>query len=255
MRKTVTAAVLLALAVYLGLCVALYAFQRSLVYFPQPRAVGGTENLMALPTADASVLVTVRPHAGSKALIYFGGNAEDVSQNLPSFAEAFPEHAIYLLHYRGYGGSGGKPSEEAIQRDALTLFDLVHASHPQIAVVGRSLGSGVAIRLASQRPAARLVLITPYNSIEELGQKQFPIFPIRWLLQDKYRSWRYAQHIAVPTLVLIAEHDEVIPRWSSMKLYRQFKPGVAKLEVIAGRGHNDISASADYLTLLGQALP
>lgn len=254
MTRSLIGVVLLAAALYLGLCLALFLFQSSLIYFPQPRAIGGPERLLMLPVTDQKIAVTVRPLASAKALIYFGGNAEDVSRSLPSFAEAFPDHALYLLHYRGFGDSTGKPAEEAIQQDALALFDKVRALHAEVALVGRSLGSGVAIRLASQRPAARLVLVTPYNSILELAQRQFPIFPVRWMLRDKYESWRYAPAIAVPTLVIAAEHDEVIPRWSTEKLIGQFRSGVARVEVIAGTGHNDIGESPEYLRLLRAGL-
>jgi pimeloyl-ACP methyl ester carboxylesterase len=240
------------IALYLVLCMALWVFQRALIYYPQPRSVASA--LLTLPRSDAQVLVSVREHEGPKALIYFGGNAEDVSRNLPSFSAAFADHALYFLHYRGFGGSSGSPTEEAIQRDALGLFDEVYARHPQVTLVGRSLGSGVAVRLASQRPASRLVLITPYNSLEELAARQFPIFPVRWLLQDRFESWRYAREISVPTLLMAAEHDEVIPRSSTQRLFEHFAPGVAVLRVIPGVGHNSISASADYLRLLREAL-
>jgi pimeloyl-ACP methyl ester carboxylesterase len=141
-----------------------------------------------------------------------------------------------------------------ISRDALTLFDLVYATHPHITVVGRSLGSGVAVRLASQRPAARLVLITPYNSVEELAAWQFPIFPVKWLLKDTFESWKYAAHITVPTLLIAAEHDEVIPRSSTERLFTHFAKGVASLKVIPGTGHNSISESPEYLKVLGGGL-
>jgi pimeloyl-ACP methyl ester carboxylesterase len=236
------------------LCIALFVFQRALIYYPQPRTIDTPESLLALSVADAQVLVTVRPHDGPKALIYFGGNAEDVSRSLPGFSQAFADHAIYLLHYRGYGGSTGSPSEEAIQRDAMTLFDYVYNSHPDIAVIGRSLGSGVAVRLASQRPASRLILITPYNSLEDLAARQFPWFPVKWLLQDKFESWKYAAHITVPTLLVAAEHDEVIPRASTDRLYTHFAKGVATLLVIPDTGHNSISESPNYLQMLGTAL-
>ncbi|PZW63115.1 MULTISPECIES: alpha/beta hydrolase [unclassified Pseudomonas] len=239
---------------YLLLCVALFVFQRALIYYPQPRAIDTPESLLTLSVADAQVLVTVRPHDGPKALIYFGGNAEDVSRSLPGFSQAFADHAIYLLHYRGYGGSTGSPSEEAIQRDAMALFDYVYNSHPDIAVIGRSLGSGVAVRLASQRPASRLILITPYNSLEDLAARQFPWFPVKWLLQDKFESWKYAAHITVPTLLVAAEHDEVIPRASTDRLYTHFAKGVASLQVIPDTGHNSISESPNYLKMLGAAL-
>ncbi|NQD91069.1 hypothetical protein HP532_00200 [Pseudomonas sp. CrR25] len=254
----------LVVALYLGICLALWVFQRSLIYFPQPRAVDSPATILRLPQSDVEVLVSVWPHDGPDALIYFGGNAEDVSLNLPALTQTFPDHALYLLHYRGYGGSAGAPSEEAIQRDALALFDHVRAAHPRVAVIGRSLGSGVAVRLASQRPVAQLVLVTPYYSLEELAVAQFPALPVRWLLKDRFESWRYAARITVPTLLILAEHDEVVPRASSAKLYGHFPPGVARLSVIPGTGHNSLSESPRYLALLqgglsadkpGQAAP
>ncbi|AYC31595.1 hypothetical protein D3880_03935 [Pseudomonas cavernae] len=254
MSRTLVSLFALVAVLYLGLCAALFVFQRALIYHPQPRAIGAPATLLKLSVADADVLVSVRPHDGPNALIYFGGNAEDVSLSLPTFSQAFPDHAIYLLHYRGYGGSSGSPSEDSIQRDALALFDQVYAAHPRIAVVGRSLGSGVAVRLASQRPASRLILITPYNSLQELAANQFPYFPVKWLLQDKFESWKYASRIAVPTLLIAAEHDEVIPRSSTQKLYTHFANGVASLRVIPGTGHNSISESPQYLKVLGAAL-
>ncbi len=254
MPRTLMTILAIAVLLYLALCAALFVFQRSLIYFPQPRTVGGAETLMTLSVADAQVLVSVRPHAGPKALIYFGGNAEDVSRNLPEFSQAFPEHALYLMHYRGFGGSTGSPSEEAIQRDAMTLFDSVYGEHPQITVMGRSLGSGVAVCLASQRPATRLVLITPYSSLKDLAVRQYPIFPVKWLLKDTFESFKYAAHINVPTLLVMAENDEVIPRASTEALLEHFAPGVATLKVIPGAGHNSLSDSPGYFKLLAEGL-
>ncbi len=235
------------LLLYAAACAALYTFQRSLIYFPQPAAHGGRAATMTLPVDGADIRVTVRAHAGPKALIYFGGNAEDVSASLPSFSRAFPDYAIYLLHYRGYGGSAGKPSEAAIHADARALFDKVHQDHPEIALVGRSLGSGVAVRLASARPATRLVLVTPYDSIAAIAAQQFPYFPVRWLLTDKFESARLAPAIRVPTLILQAEQDEVIPGASTARLHAAFGDGVARLVVIRATGHNTISDTSQYL--------
>ncbi|KAA0980436.1 alpha/beta hydrolase [Pseudomonas sp. ANT_H12B] len=254
MSRTLVSLVIIVVVVYLALCAALFVFQRALIYFPQPRAIETTTTPLTLSVDDEHVLVSVRPREGPNALIYFGGNAEDVSRSLSEFSQAFPDHALYLLHYRGFGGSSGAPSEEAIARDAMTLFDLVYASHPHIAVVGRSLGSGVAVRLASLRPAARLILITPYNSLGELAARQYPIFPVKWLLKDKFESWKYAAHITVPTLLIAAQNDEVIPGSSTERLYTHFAKGVASLKVIPGVGHNSISESPEYLKLLGEGL-
>ena len=248
-RKMVTLITVAAFA-YLGLCALLFFFQRSMIYFPQPRSHGSGSTTITLSTDGARVLVTARPHPGPNALVYFGGNAEDVSYSLPSLSAAFPDHAIYLMNYRGYGGSSGTPSERALFADAIALFDKVRTEHESIVAVGRSLGSGVAVHLASVRPVARLVLITPYDSLQELAARQFPFFPVRWLLQDKFESWRYAARVASPTRVIAAEHDEIIPRASTEALYARFREGVASLEVVVGTNHNTISESSEYIPLL-----
>jgi pimeloyl-ACP methyl ester carboxylesterase len=251
LRYALTALILLA-AAYLALCALLFFFQRSLIYFPQPRTLmPGTETLR-LETEAGPVLVTVRRGAGPQALIYFGGNAEDVSWSVPTLAAAFPEHSLYLLHYRGYGGSAGTPSQAALFADALALHERVRSQHAQITVVGRSLGSGVAVFLASQRPVARLVLVTPYDSIQALAAQHFPLFPIRWLLRDKFESGLYASQVPAPTLLLAAEHDEVISLASTRALLAHFPQGVARMEIIAGQDHNSISESAAYVPLLGR---
>jgi uncharacterized protein len=239
---------------YAGLCAALFFFQRSLIYFPQAGASDDGATTLTLPTAAGRVVVSTRPTDGLSALIYFGGNAEDVSVNMASFAVGFPDRAIYLLHYRGYGGSSGNPSEQGLFADALTLFDQVHSEHPDVVVVGRSLGSGVAVYVSSLRPVTRLVLITPYDSVQELAAQQFPFIPVRWLLLDKFESWRYAPRVTAPTVIVTAEHDEMIPRASSELLQSRFKSGLATFKVVAGTGHNTISESAEYIRLL-QGLP
>jgi pimeloyl-ACP methyl ester carboxylesterase len=254
MSRTLMSLVVFIVAVYLVLCAALFVFQRSLIWFPQPAAVVSADSRLRLSMPDAEVWVTARERSGSRALIYFGGNAEDVSRNLPEFTEAFPDYALYFLHYRGFGGSTGSPSEAAIAEDALALFDQVYASHPQIAVIGRSLGSGVAARLASQRPVQNLILVTPFNSLEEIAERQYPWVPVKWLLKDRFESGKYAAHIRVPTLLLAASDDEVIGRSSTQRLFESFPQGVATLKVVPDSGHNSISEREQYLQWIGDVL-
>ena len=244
-KKLLWLLVLLAL-LYVALCALLFAFQQSLIYMPRPRAPVSGATMLTLKTAAGDVLVTARPLAGDKAVVYFGGNAEDVGPSLPRLAQAFPDHAIYLLHYRGYGGSAGEPSEAALVADALQLVDEVQARHPQITVIGRSLGSGVAVQVAARRTLARLALVTPYHSVLELGRERFWFVPVRWLLRDRYESWTYAPRIHAPTTIIVAAHDQVIPRRSTDLLTAAFPPGVARQVVIDGAGHNDIGLSEEY---------
>ncbi|MBR7198189.1 hypothetical protein [Pseudomonas sp. 14A] len=254
MSRTLMSLVVFIIAVYLVLCAALFVFQRSLIWFPQPAAVVAADSRLKLSMPDAEVWVTTRERSGSQALIYFGGNAEDVSRNLPEFTEAFPDCALYFLHYRGFAGSTGSPSEAAIAEDALALFDQVYASHPQIAVIGRSLGSGVAVRLASQRPVQNLILVTPFNSLEEIAARQYPWVPVNWLLKDRFESGKYAAHIRTPTLLLAASDDEVIGRSSTQRLFENFPAGVATMKVVPDSGHNSISEREQYLQWLGDVL-
>jgi pimeloyl-ACP methyl ester carboxylesterase len=234
---------------YAGLCLALNLMQRSMLYFPQPRSeVPGTE-LMRLQT-EVELLVTVAGRARPSALIYLGGNAEDVGQSVPELAAAFPTHAIHALHYRGYGGSGGAPSEAALVGDALALVDQLQPRYAEFVLVGRSLGSGVAVQVASQRQVARLILLTPYDSLDNVAARHYPIFPVRWLLRDRFRSWQHAAVIQAPTLIVAAEQDQVIPPAHAEALHQHFPPGVARLETLAGADHNDLTLHPRYSPLL-----
>jgi uncharacterized protein len=241
-----------AIGLYALACLGLFLAQRSLIFFPQPRRFGGDASVMKMKVNDTQLVVSARQHAGSDAVLYFGGNAEDVSGSLPSVSAAFPDHAVYLLHYRGYGGSAGKPTQADLFADALALFDKLHAEHPNITLIGRSLGTGVATHVASHRPAVRLVLVTPYDSIAGIAAEQFPMFPVNFLLTDKFETWRDAPQVTVPTTIIAAQNDEMIPSASSRLLLSRFKPGVARYVEIPDAGHNTISDSPAYPPALVQ---
>jgi len=247
--RTILTVLAIAALIYIALCLMLFLAQRTFIYYPQPKSAANNSATLTLTVDDARVLVSTRPHPGPDAVIYFGGNAEDVSRSLPTLVEAFPERAVFALNYRGYGGSAGRPSETALIDDALVLFDRVRIDHPHI-VIGRSLGSGVAVRVASERAVERLVLVTPYDSLLKLAASQFRYFPIRWLLLDKFESWRYAPKVNAPTRLIAAQHDEVIPLASTKSLYAHMPQSRATLTVIPGVGHNDISESAEYIPAL-----
>ncbi len=219
---------------YLALCGMLFLFQRSLLYHPPAESVGPVVDLQGMP-------VSMRALKSPQAVLYFGGNAEDVARSLPEFAAAFPEHAVYLAHYRGFGGARGTPTEEGLTEDALALFDILFEKHTQVTVIGRSLGSALAVRVASEKQVARLVLITPFDSILDVGERTFPLLPMRWIVKDQYLSSVYAPGVSVPTLIITAERDEMIPRASTELLLSRFARGVARQVVIAGAGHNSIS--------------
>jgi uncharacterized protein len=228
----------------------LFVFQRSFIYFPQPRSATDNSAILTLNVEGEQILVSKRAGRGSDAVIYFGGNAEYVTYSLPALEEAFPERSIYALNYRGYGGSTGKPSEAAIIKDALNLFDRIHTDHPHIIVIGRSLGSGVAIQVASLRPVERLVLVTPYDSLLNIAADRFHFLPLRWLMLDKFESWRFAPRVNARTSVIAAQHDEVIPFASTQVLLKYLPPSLTTLTVIPNVAHNSISESLEYIPSL-----
>jgi uncharacterized protein len=236
----------IAVLVYVGLCGIMFFAQRSLIYYPQPRLNRDGVALMRLEIEAGAVLVSTRPVKGADAVIYFGGNAEDTSLALRDFEDAFPQASIYLMHYRGYGGSAGKASEDALFADGLKLFDRVHAEHANVTVVGRSLGSGVAVKVASERPAARLVLVTPFGSLADVAAAQYPFLPVRLLMRDRYDSWKYAGKVTSPVRMIVAERDEIIPRASTERLRTRFGKTNVSYVVIPGAGHNSISDDAQY---------
>jgi pimeloyl-ACP methyl ester carboxylesterase len=249
MRAFLSLLALAALA-YLGLVVWIYATQRAQIYFPVPESRHPGAEALWLENQAGRIKVWHVARAGSRALIYFGGNAEDVSGNIESFTAAFPKHSLFLVNYRGYGGSTGRPSEAGLNADALAVFDHVQQAHGDIAVMGRSLGGGVAVALASQRPVDRLVLVTAYDSLVNVAREYFGWLPVGLLLKDRYDSVGLAPEVDAPVLIVIAAKDEIISRPRSEALAAAFAPGQARRAIVAGATHNTLDLSPAYLEVV-----
>jgi hypothetical protein len=246
MKSTFISLLAMAALVYFCFCLYLYLFQRSFIYFPTPAGDRDPAEELWLES-DRERIRIWRLHAGKRdAILYFGGNAEDVSLNVREFSSWFPEQAIYLVNYRGYGGSTGSPTEAALLRDAEVVFDHARAGHANVSVIGRSLGAAVAVSLAAEKDIARLALITPFDSLAALARDFYPIFPTTILLKDKYDSIGRADRIRVPVLILIAEHDDIIPRESPERLAGAIARSLVTLQVVEGTSHNTIGTSPVY---------
>ena len=249
MKHLFSAVILLSLLCYIGFGVYLFLKQRSFIYFPVQYGSGSYEEL-TFENQSESIAATVINKAKSDAIIYFGGNAENVDFNVPDFQRTFSEHAVYLVKYRGYGSSTGKPTEAGIYSDALHIFDQISKKHTSVSVIGRSLGGGVATYLAVQRSIDKLILVTPFDSVKSVAQKLFPIYPLGWLLKDHYNSLERVASIDVKTLIIIAENDQVIAREHSNRLVSGFKPELVQYNIISDRGHNDLSDTDRYFLML-----
>jgi pimeloyl-ACP methyl ester carboxylesterase len=244
----------LAAAGYIALCGLLYSQQDRMIY---PGATDSNPSgFKSFRVQSGSALLKVwELHSGAgRALLYFGGNGEDLGAFLPDFDKAFPDRAIYFMNYRGYGGSTGTPSESALVADAQATYDAIRQKHEKIAVMGRSLGTGVAVALAATRDVEKVVLVTPFDSIANVAAKLYPWMPVRWLIKDDYDSVKRISGVRVPVLAVIAEHDESIGRAHSDALVAAIPEGVRHSIVIPGGTHNDLGDYQQYLAIVRRFL-
>lgn len=239
--------------IYFSLAALLFVFQRSLLYLPSAEYAHDYEQI-TLTTEGANIRVIVLNAGKPSALLYFGGNAEAVVFNAQAMSTNFPNKTIYLVNYRGYGGSSGRPTEAGLFLDALKIFDHFSSAHQNIAVIGRSLGSGVAMYLAANRPVNKVVLVTPFDSILAVAKNQYPIFPIALLLKDKYDSVALANRVTQAVLVIAGGRDSLIPLSHSNNLLAAIGPDNSQILVIEQASHNNITQFAEYYESLNQFL-
>lgn len=250
MQSTIISLLSITAVAYVGLGLLLYTIQRSILFYPTPEIGGyGAETLRI--DSEGESLKVLRVNGGrERAILYFGGNAEQVAGNIPVFERLFDDATLYLVNYRGYGGSSGSPTERALYDDATAVYDYLAAAHERFAVIGRSLGASVATYLASMRGVDKLVLVTPPDSIENVAANHYPFYPVSLLLKDKFRTIDYVDTIAAPTLIIMAENDRIIPRESTEALIAAFGDHELTTVTLPRTDHNTIDWSPTYTKLL-----
>jgi hypothetical protein len=233
--------------IYLGLCAWVFVTQRSQMYFPTPAVEHPGAEVVWLESHGERLKLWAVRRPGVEALVYFGGNAEDVAGSIDEFSAAFPRHSLYLVNYRGYGGSSGHPTEQGLFEDALAVYEFAKERHSEVSVMGRSLGSGVAVYVASQRQVSRLVLVTAFDSMANVAKAHFRWLPVGVLLRDRYDSASRAADVQAPVLIVAAGEDEIIPRARSEALAAAFEPQQVQAVAVPGVGHNTLDLSPEYL--------
>lgn len=253
---------------WLGLLTTLSARQRHLVFNPirmreveHPRSVAHRTRSIVLRSSDGTRLSgwlliphEPGPHPG---VIYFGGRSEEVSWVVRDAGSMFPRMAVLVMNYRGYGDSHGEPGERQMIEDGLMLFDWLsghlHVDRARIALVGRSLGSGVAIQVAVDRPVAAIALITPYDSILAIAKRRFKSLPISLILKHRFESVKHAEKISAPVLVLRAEFDTVVPHLHTDLLVSKLTT-VLLDQMISNSNHQNIPYLPDTQTRVAEFL-
>lgn len=250
------------LAIPLLLYPFLYFFQEKLLFYPaplDPDTVGwlhsrhaGSELSLAVTGGQSLHGWFIREkQPDAPVVIYFGGNSEDISWPLAAKKE-LPGCSMLAMAYRGYGMSTGAPSESALFADALAIYDYVAQNGippHRIILMGRSLGSGVAVYLASHREVAALVLVTPYDSITAVAQSVYPYAPMKFLLKHPFDSLSRASAIKKPVLILSAGEDRVIPPQHAETLARAWG-GPVQRHTFPRAAHDSIADETRYWPII-----
>ena len=250
---------------YASLGVGLWVLQERMLFFPQP-----VSERSAFELADKSTYFVVpgavlkgwlQPASGTgqgpcQLLMYFGGNSEEVSIGWHAHAWHMNMAQLYV-NYRGFGDSSGEPGDATMGDDALAVFDAVTARldlpPESVCVIGRSMGSHPATRIAAHRDIARLVLITPFDSVLNMARQRFPIFPVSWMLRHPLDNLQAAPKVRARTLFVLAEKDLVVPHRYSRNLIEHW--GAPYQEItIEGTRHNNVIGSIHYLGAVNQFL-
>ena len=251
----------LALAIALGyvaIGALVWLAQERLMFFPRP-ALGRAgpppgwqieEVKIAARDGTALAGVLVRPStARGPLVIYFGGNAEEVTESASTVHETYGERPVLLVNYRGYGASAGSPGEKAIVADAVEIFDWAtrrsDVDPARVAVHGRSLGSGVAVQLAAARPARCVVLTSPFASALDVARGAYPWLPVALLMRHPFDSLAHARSLTMPALVLIGTRDNTIAPEQSERLAAAWAGPVERVR-LEGFGHNDLALHPAY---------
>ena len=207
---------------YLGLGALMFFAQRALMYFPErtrtPPSLAGLPQAeeVTLDTADGERVIVwhVPPRGDKPVVLYFHGNGGSLRYRVARFRTLVESGAgLLALSYRGYGGSTGVPSEAGLIADAAALYQYAVSRYApeRLALWGESLGGGVAVALAAEHQIGRLILESPFTSAADVAQRAYPIFPVRWLMHDQFRSDQRIRRVTAPVLILHGERDAVVP--------------------------------------------
>jgi fermentation-respiration switch protein FrsA (DUF1100 family) len=269
MSWTIVAAAIL---IYAGILILLRVYESKLIYFPGPErtlaappsSLGLPVQRVEIPTEDAVQLVAwiipAEPRS-SLWLLICHGNAGNLSEfDRPLHYAGLRQLGLNLLafDYRGYGESGGAPSETGLYRDASAAYRYLtnqRGVNPEhVIMFGHSLGSAVAIDLASRVPAAGLIVEGAFTSATDRGQELYPYIPVRWIAASRFGSIEKIRSVTVPKLFLHATEDEVIPLAHGRRLYEAAPAPKTFVELRGGHGDAFDVDSARYFGSIAKFL-
>lgn len=243
--------------VYSAVVALVYFRQEQLMFYPRASIpaieLRYRDHAISFETEDAELHGWFFPSSRRErpTLVYYGGNGEELSGSIADIRALGDYHHV-IVNYRGYGRSSGSPGEKTLQSDALFILDSLESqgkiSLENTFILGRSLGSAIAAHVAANRTTRGLILVSPFDSIEAIASDLYFFLPVRWLIKHPFRTIDYVDRIAVPTLIIKAQTDEVVPLRYTDALIRAWKH---ELEVVQleGTSHNYIQTEEYVKTI------
>lgn len=237
--------------------VLLYVFQRNLIIHPTKTATDHNYNFsydfqeVYLPTNDGNTIHSLwfKNRSPSKGvMLYFHGNAGNLTGWGYVAEDILPYgYDLFIMDYRGFGKSTGSFTEKSTYQDAQVCYDYIAQHYPsnKIIVFGRSLGTGIASKVAADNVVCALVLESPYYSFDCLANSLFPIYPTSILLRYHFSNAQYITKTQCPVVILHGTEDHTVPYAQSELLQPLLKKG-DELITIEGRGHNDLNQFPAY---------
>ncbi len=243
----------IAVLVYIGAGIGLYFLQEKLLFHPQKLASDHVFSFtqpfeeINLPISDERNLNIVRftvPDSSRKGVVlYFHGNRKNI-ERYAQYAVNFTrnKYEVWMMDYPGFGKTTGKLTEDILYTDAMELYKMARArySPDSIIIYGKSLGTGIAAYTAAMADCKRLILETPYYSIESLMSHYAFMYPVSIITKYRLPVNEYLQRVNVPISLFHGSNDEIIPYSQAKKLWKSAKAGTELITIPKGR-HNDLN--------------
>jgi uncharacterized protein len=252
-RKALVGIGIAALCVYVGIAAVLYVSQRSLMYFPDtthvsPAQAGLAQAEEVALTAADGVGVTVwhvAPKDDKPIILYFHGNGGALRYRVERFKRLVTDGVgLVALEYRGFGGNAGTPSEHGLIADAEAAYAFATARYPakQIVLWGESLGSGVAVAVAAEKPVGRVILEAPFTSTAAIASLHYWYMPVQLLMKDQFHSDERIGKVTAPLLILHGFQDKTVPYAMGERMFELANQPKHIVKFLDG-GHEDLDAN------------
>jgi uncharacterized protein len=256
MKKIFVITLLIIFAGYILVCALLYFLQERLIFFPQELDINYQfqfdqkfeELNIKAPDGKSLNGVLFKADASKGLIFYLHGNAGSIN-SWGAVAKTYTDlhYDVFLLDYRGYGKSEGTiDGQEQLFSDVQAAYDELKARYAEssIVVLGYSIGTGLAAKVASINAPRMLILQAPYYNLTDLMKRKFPVLPA-FILKYKFETNVYLKDCSMPVVLFHGDEDEVIPLDSAKKLQDEFKNG-DRLIILEGQGHNGMTSNPDY---------